>query len=410
MFFHSFGLSLTVLLLPLSRGCPYLRRVDDDDKSGDVDQRRNLQDNGVSGAAGKTIQDLLDNHDKIVREVTNHADSTITTKTYSSDSTVGGWLQDHVATMKSRVEAGQPVRSWDPFFVALIDHRKEWDAKVSKITNGVKVEMSASTDCGQDLIEGHTEVVSLFVSTGRKEAGQSHDAPSSCGGSSRGGGGSSSSSGGGSSSGVSCFSGNAHVQVRDGGPTAMQELRVGDFVLTGKQTYERVYSFAHLNKERPTAFVKIHTAGDRHPLELTGDHLLFVDGKSHPRRADSIQVGDALQGQDGPAHVSKVSRVRRTGIYAPLTKDGTIVVDGIVASCYADILGGSTKRALVMTQQSYIHRALSPFRLLCSVSGDLCNKSYNDDGMPYYVAFGIWLTNIAEVLCATSCVDVESCD
>ena len=164
---------LSLILLPLaSKGCPFLR------SQGHTE--RMLQSDYIT--------ELLDNHQDVDRSVSKNADGSITTVTTSTRDEVGGWLQDHVATMKARLERGGTPRPWDPFFVALSDHHDEFDATISNVNNprGVKVDMRASTMCGQDLIDGHTAVVSKFVSTGRVEAQKSHDAPASCGSSSSG--------------------------------------------------------------------------------------------------------------------------------------------------------------------------------------------------------------------------------
>ena len=67
---------------------------------------------------------------------------------------------------------------------------------------------------------------------------------------------------------------------------------------------------------------------------MTGQHLVFVDGKTNPVRADSIQVGDRLQAETSNAVVKKIMLVTRNGIYNPLTSSGTIQVNGIAASSY----------------------------------------------------------------------------
>ena len=115
----------------------------------------------------------------------------------------------------------------------------------------------------------------------------------------------------------------------------MQNLQVGDFVKIGKgDIYEPVYAFGHHVPRRYAKFVQLHTSADKSPLELTGEHLVFVKGKNNPVRADSIKVGDLLQAQDDNAVVQKISIVEKIGIYNPLTSSGTIQVNGITASTY----------------------------------------------------------------------------
>lgn len=174
----------------------------------------------------------------------------------------------------------------------------------------------------------------------------------------------------------------------------MKNLRVGNRVLTGSNTYQTVYAFAHHDPERMATFQEIHTSNNQAPLEVSGEHLLFLEGKHSPVRADSIKVGDTLQGTEHAnknATVTKVWVMVKKGIFAPLTADGTIVVDGILASTYASLIKEPKKDSL-LSDQTYCHVGLAPFRLFCKLAASHCN-SYNEDGMPYYVSFGLWLTH-----------------
>jgi len=346
------------------------------------DRHRQLQEDhagltAVEESARSTIQNLVNNRDKIARDVSTNG-NLITTQTTSTDATVAGWLQEHVAFMKSRVEANQQVRAWDPFFVALFEHRNEWDGVLTNLDSGVKVDLSASTECGQDLIEGHTALVSRFISVGQAEVQASHDVPSTCSTT--------------TSTGVACFSSRSTVEILGAGTISMADLKVGDYVLTGTNKFEQVYAFAHRDIQRPSSFLQIYTSGSTVPLEVTGDHLLFLQGVLAPVRADSINVGDALTRLEGgdTAIVERIDSVNGSGIFAPLTKDGSVVVDGIVASTYADIL--EEGNASWLFSHHYIHRSLSPFRLFCNLSPASCT-TYHWNGMPQYVHFGIWLSN-----------------
>jgi hypothetical protein len=196
-----------------------------------------------------------------------------------------------------------------------------------------------------------------------------------------------------------CFSAFAEVQVLNFGPTAMKDLRVGDLILTGKNRYEPFYAFAHQNRQRHAEFLRVYTLGSNKPLELTPNHMVFLEEKVNPVRADAVQIGDVLRGDLDVKVVTRITSVKRKGIYAPLTKDGTLVVDGIVASSYIslqrgaediiELLGGAV--SVPVSQQMYCHWGLSPFRLFCGLARGICN-SYNKDGMPRYISFALWLT------------------
>merc|ERR1712187_386955 len=120
------------------------------------------------------------------------------------------------------------------------------------------------------------------------------------------------------------------VVVQDKGLVKMELLQVGDFVRSGDgKLYEQIYAFAHRVPHKHAEFLQFHTTVGA-PLELTAGHLVFVNGKSNPVRADSIRVGDCLQAENSIAIVEKITTISRNGIYNPLTSSGTIQVNGII--------------------------------------------------------------------------------
>lgn len=196
---------------------------------------------------------------------------------------------------------------------------------------------------------------------------------------------------------LGCFSDSTTVQVLHKGSVAMKDLQVGDKVLTSSQNYQSVYSFGHKAAEAMGQFVQLTTAEST--LEMTGEHLVFLDNKSNPVRADSIKVGDVLRGEAAPAEVTQIGSIAKQGLYTPLTNDGTVVVNGIVASSYISLQDSATELIQVeginmgMSQHTFVHLTLSPFRMMCQIME--CD-SYNEQGMPQYVASGIQLEQWAE--------------
>ena len=190
--------------------------------------------------------------------------------------------------------------------------------------------------------------------------------------------------------------------VRNHGPMSVQDLRVGDYVLTDEAgTYQPVYAFGHFNPDRLAMFHQIHHSSSDTPLEVTSDHLLFLAGQDRPVSAAHAKLGDQLRMLDKktPSTITDIVEVQQAGIYAPLTKDGTIVVDGVVVSTYASLIAesessDSNQLMEALGQQTYCHLGLAPFRLFCSIAPALCN-SYDKDGMPHYISVGIWLTKAA---------------
>lgn len=208
-----------------------------------------------------------------------------------------------------------------------------------------------------------------------------------------------------------CFSSDSMVDVLEKGATAMKDLQVGDKVLTGNNNYESVYGFSHRKEDIKADFLEFHTDtnANRKPLQVTGSHLLYVDGQPSPVTAESLESTDALVKEDGSvSKIQKIKKVtRKDGIYAPLTPSGTVVVDGIKASNYISLQEHANQNIVLsngmtvpISQHSAIHLFLAPFRVLC-VQMNLCPATWlentgGDNGMIQIAETGIQLVQFAE--------------
>jgi len=157
--------------------------------------------------------------------------------------------------------------------------------------------------------------------------------------------------------------GNRHV--------AMKDVRVGDRVLTASGQYQQIYTINHMHGSKPTKYVQIQsTLEDEEPLELTGMHMVFVEHSKVPIPAAKVKIGDSVRTKKGEFHkVTKVTTVTRNGLYSPQTTDGTIVVNGVIASTYCSFLGSEYIEFggyQFMSTQSFLHLAMTPVRALCS--------------------------------------------
>lgn len=142
--------------------------------------QRQDEDLSSSSPPGWLIQSLFDNIEYMTRNVTRYDNGTIVARTHASDPNVAAILQDHVEQMKGYVKQGWYVRRWDPFFVEIFDRHEEYTMEMERLDDGVEARLSSTSDCGQALIEAHTDVVSLFVSTGHQEAEKTHEVPAAC--------------------------------------------------------------------------------------------------------------------------------------------------------------------------------------------------------------------------------------
>jgi hypothetical protein len=157
-----------------------------------------------------------------------------------------------------------------------------------------------------------------------------------------------------------CFSGETTVTLESGAEKKMSEVAVGDSVLTSSG-FSEVYAFLDRNEDFAVEFKKINyfnAAGDAKFIEITGDHLILATRNSAPEyvKAEEIKTGDLLYAQDKtPVIVSTIETIKREGVYAPATREGTIVVNGVIASNY------------VYFNHEVSHMVLAPLRMYYSL-------------------------------------------
>ncbi|XP_055990809.1 LOW QUALITY PROTEIN: sonic hedgehog protein [Sorex fumeus] len=176
-----------------------------------------------------------------------------------------------------------------------------------------------------------------------------------------------------------CFPGSATVRLEQGGTKRVKDLRPGDRVLAadeqGRLLYSDFLAFLDRDDGARKVFYVIETREPRERLLLTAAHLLFVAppnataagrrrGAAPERRAlfaSRVRPGQRVYvvAERGgaprllPAAVHRVwLREEAAGAYAPLTAQGTILIDRVLASCYA-----------VIDEHGWAHRAFAPFRL-----------------------------------------------
>lgn len=183
------------------------------------------------------------------------------------------------------------------------------------------------------------------------------------------------------SGGDQCFSAVNTVEVQGKGLVTMDELQIGDVVRDSEDSFSRVYSFGHIDRAMVSGFVQIFADNDT-VLETTDSHLLFLQG-AQPAvvRAKEIKVGDMLLGGQ---KVTDIKTVWRTGVYAPLTYSGKIVVSGVAASNYVALLDANFSPAF---QDNVAHIVSSYHRLICYANFEWCTQeTYNHRGISNWIS------------------------
>lgn len=123
------------------------------------------------------IHELLDNGSKVTRTVTIRADG-VETLTESDDPAIAKSIQEHVASMYSRVSERRPIHMRDPLFRAIFEHASQITLSHTQTPRGIKVTETSADPYVVKLIQAHAEVLNAFIRNGRAEAMKNHEVPS----------------------------------------------------------------------------------------------------------------------------------------------------------------------------------------------------------------------------------------
>lgn len=147
-----------------------------------------------------------------------------------------------------------------------------------------------------------------------------------------------------------CFPADATVRLQNGHVTAMADLRVGQKVLAvdqqGTPVFSEVRAFMKRMPKEGAVYTTLTTEAG-HSISLSSDHLIFASSNNFTatptsRFAGSLNVGDFVYVTTGkqqlkPQRIADVFIAPKKGVYVPLTAHGTVVVDDVLASCYAAV-------------------------------------------------------------------------
>ena len=139
-----------------------------------------LRGRGGSDAQHRTDEllyhTLLQRHDELERTTETTAGGIVTvTSVLSGDPELVAILQAHALGMKKRFDGGRAVRSWDPLFVELFDHRDQIEMRWERCENGIKVSLTSGDPAVRDLILRHDETLHAFIRYGFGAA--KHESP-----------------------------------------------------------------------------------------------------------------------------------------------------------------------------------------------------------------------------------------
>ena len=139
----------------------------------------------------------------------------------------------------------------------------------------------------------------------------------------------------------------------------MTDLRLGDDIMTvkdGKLVSTKVLGFLDKRINHTTDYLKL-VVEDGKSLFISPNHAMFIKEEGNTVKsilAKDAQLGDLVFLQDNMdivlAQINDILLHLKQGAYVPLTDAGTLLVDGILVSCYTN------------TNHWMAHAALAPLR------------------------------------------------
>merc|ERR1711942_18910 len=141
-------------------------------------------------------------------------------------------------------------------------------------------------------------------------------------------------------SGGSCFGPTNTVETKEGTKT-LCELRIGDLIRTSSGDHHTDFteSLGWLDRQRssPAEMLQIFTSDNYPAVTLSASHLVFTTNTT--KYAGDLVPGDTLLHRDGEQvkeqEISMIKTSMESGYWAPLTRSGTLLVNGYLMSCYA---------------------------------------------------------------------------
>ncbi len=120
-------------------------------------------------------QRLLSDHTKIRRTVTHRQEGElgiVEATTESDDPEIAALIIDHAEAMKVRMQAGAPVRIWDPVFEELFKRHDKITIELQRTSKGVKIVESSRDPETIALMRSHAMGVSEFIREGPAASGR----------------------------------------------------------------------------------------------------------------------------------------------------------------------------------------------------------------------------------------------
>jgi len=134
------------------------------------------------------------------------------------------------------------------------------------------------------------------------------------------------------------------VETQNRGVIGVTDVQQGDMlkawsVAESREIFSPFTGYSHFDADAFASYIELITASEKR-LKMTTTHLmakLNADDQTEFVHASQIQVGDRILTSGGQIeNVARLDESVEKGVYAPLTVEGTVIVNNMVASCYAN--------------------------------------------------------------------------
>lgn len=125
-----------------------------------------------------------------------------------------------------------------------------------------------------------------------------------------------------------CFPSEAIVETPEG-KKPIYALEIGDFALS-HEGFSEVYLLGHADNESVAEYLRL-TTDNGTSIRLSKEH--FIESNGRYVYAKDVKKGDRLAYGE---RVIGIEKEKAKGLWNPFTIAGTIVVDGVLASCHSD--------------------------------------------------------------------------
>eukprot|EP01083_Nonionella_stella_P182172 654659_1 len=213
-------------------------------------------------------------------------------------------------------------------------------------------------------------------------------------------------------SGCICFSGDNQMRIKRDDVVQnvlLKELRIGDYAQTKHGEWSKVW-FIKEEDATQYEFVKLYFDNNNY-ISMTNHHLLYVgDMKEESmQRADEVKVGDivfVMMRNDTSFEAKEIVWIESTisfdGAYAPVTMEGSVVVNNVLSSCYVE----SVEKAQRLHDTAAVFRWMSSYNT--NFASWICHLFYDSFFMKLRTEYGLDTAHIVFNAYSMPCIVVAT--